>query len=98
MYSAGIRTSSKKISPWSSARWPSLSSGLPRETPGRSSGTTATPPPLKPWLGSIVQKSAATVAIVPLETQAAFWPLITHWSPSLRATQFALIEVSEKGP
>ena len=48
MYSPGIRTSSKKISPWSSARCPSLSRGLPRDTPGRSSGTTATPPPFDP--------------------------------------------------
>jgi len=48
-------------------RWPILSSGLPRDTPGRSSGTIATPATLEAEARSIVQNSAATVAIVPFE-------------------------------
>ena len=51
--------------------------GRGRETPGRSRGTRNTPPPLKPWLWSRVQKSTAMSAIGPFETQAAFCPLIT---------------------
>ncbi|MCZ7534872.1 MAG: hypothetical protein M5T61_02280 [Acidimicrobiia bacterium] len=77
MYDAGMRTSSKRISPWLRARCPILSSGLPRETPGRSSGTTATPPCWKPLSPSMVQNSAATVAIVPFDTHADFWPFNT---------------------
>ena len=45
---------------------------------------------------SSVQNSAAAVAIVPLETQAAFWPLITHSSPSRRARQLGRTEGSLK--
>src|SRR5262245_33534801 len=89
-----MRTPSKKISPWLSARCPSLSSGAPRDTPGRSSGTSATPPPRRPWLGSTGQNRVATLAIVPLETQAAFWPSMIHSSPSRRATQFPRIRSS----
>ena len=78
MCAAGMRTLSKKISPWLSARWPSLFSGLPRDTPGASSGTRhdATPP-ATPLPESMAQNSVATVAIVPFDTHAAFCPLIT---------------------
>ena len=44
----------------------------------------------------MVQKSAATVAMVPFETQAAFWPRITYSSPSSRAMQFAFTAGSLK--
>ncbi len=67
-----MRTSSKKISPWFSARCPSLSSGLPLLTPGRSSGTTATPVPAIPLDGSTQKKPSVCVAMVPFDTQADF--------------------------
>ena len=90
MYSAGMRTSSKKISPWFSARCPILSSGLPCDAPGRSSGTMNPPVPFTPSPISTAQNSAVAAAIVPFETHAAFCPLMTKKSPSLRATQSGL--------
>src|SRR3972149_711760 len=45
----------------------------------------ATPPPAIPWDASTVRNVQAWVAIVPFDTQADFWPLITHSSPSSRA-------------
>jgi len=44
----------------------------------------------------MVQNNAATVAMLPFETQAAFCPRITHSSPSFVAMQFARILGSSK--
>ena len=46
---------------------------------------------------STAQKRAAASAIVPFETQAAFWPVITKESPSLRAMQLGLPSFSMSG-
>ena len=78
---------SNRIAPWLRSRWPSLSRGRPRSTPGPSSSTSATPPPAGPNAGSTVQNRRACVAMVPFETHAAFSPEITHSSPSATARQ-----------
>ena len=72
-----MRTLSKKISPWLRARWPILLSGGPFVTPGRLSGTSATPPPAIPFARSTPRNASACVAMVPFDTHADFWPLST---------------------
>ena len=44
---------------------------------------------------STAQKSAEALAIVPFETHAAFCPVMTKESPSLRAMQFGRPNSSE---
>ena len=58
---------------------------------GKVEGTTATPPPGMPCAVERENSVSACVAIVPLETQAAFWPLSTYSSPSRRAKRFPLM-------
>src|SRR5947199_80638 len=57
-----MRTSSKQISPWLRARWPILSRGLPRATPCRLSGTSATPPPAELLEQDVLLESAEAEA------------------------------------
>ena len=56
MFADALNPDRRPIHPWFRARCPSLSSGLPLLTPGRSSGTTATQVPSIPIEGSPQKK------------------------------------------
>ena len=77
-------TSSKSTSLVSEARWPSLSSFLPTETPGASRGTTKQVMPLwrpegSPMRPNTVYHWAKRALVI-----QRFWPSITYSLPTLR--------------